>query len=326
VTKPALEEELLVAAGLLSGEAFLDRKEIYRMRTRITAAIGTLLTVATLAACGSSSKASTATVSPTTTTVAGKHPTRIVSLSPTATEILFAIGAGPQVKAVDDQSDYPPNAPRTKLSGYQPNVEAIANEGPDLVVMSDSSVKADLTKLHIRVVVEEAAATLDDTYHQIAELGTETGHTAEAQQLVTSMQQKINAITSSVTNHSAGTYYYEVDNTYYTATSKTFIGALFTRLGLTNIADAADKQGSGYPQLSAEYILAKNPDFVFLADTKCCKQSAATIAARPGWNSLKAVRQHDVVPLDDDIASRWGPRVVDLMQAIATAVNRKQAA
>jgi iron complex transport system substrate-binding protein len=230
------------------------------------------------------------------------------------------------VKAVDDQSDYPANAPHTKLSGYQPNVEAIANEQPDLVVMSDSSVKAALAKLHVKVLVEEPATTLDDTYNQINELGTVTGHAPEAQNLVASMKQRINAITSSVATRPPRTYYYEVDNTYYTATSKTFIGALFTRLGLTNIADAADKQASGYPQLSAEYILQKNPAFIFLADTKCCKQSAATVAARPGWNTLKAVQQHAVVSLDDDIASRWGPRVVELMQEIADAVNQKQAA
>jgi iron complex transport system substrate-binding protein len=119
------------------------------------------------------------------------------------------------------------------------------------------------------------------------------------------------------------TYYHELDDTYYTATSKTFIGALYTMAGLTDIADATvDKSGSGYPQLSAEFILQQNPDLIFLADTRCCHQSAATVAKRPGWNALSAVQHGAVVALDDDVASRWGPRVVDLLRTIVSAADR----
>jgi len=293
-------------------------------RARLAAAVAPALALALAAgACGSSA----AHTSSSATTAPPDRPARIVSLSPTATEMLYAIGAGPQVKAVDDQSDYPPNAPRTKLSGMEPNVEAIANEQPDLVVVADNTAVPQLKKLGINVLVEPAATTLADTYAQIDQLGRATGRAPEARALVAHMQQQIAAIRAAAgTPPKPLTYYYELDNTYYTATSKTFIGALLSLIGLRNIADAADKQGSGYPQLSSEYIVARNPDLVLLADTKCCHQNEQTVAARPGWNSLNAVRMHDVVLLDDDIASRWGPRVVDLLRQVASATQPAMAA
>ena len=118
-----------------------------------------------------------------------KPPTRIVSLSPTATESLFAIGAGSQVVAVDDQSDYPKNAPKTQLSGFTPNIEAIASYHPDLVVVQydANSVVEGLQKLNIRVLVQPAAKTLADAYAQIRQLGAITGHRAAAQKVVAGM-------------------------------------------------------------------------------------------------------------------------------------------
>jgi iron complex transport system substrate-binding protein len=262
-------------------------------------------------------------------TIASK-PSAIVSLSPTATEMLFAIGAGSQVKAVDDQSNYPPQAPKTKLSGFQPNVEAIASYQPDLVVISGDvpGLSASLTKLSIPVLVEPAAKTLDDTYAQIEQLGDATGNVKKAADLVASMKSRITAILASLPKFaSPPTYYHELDNTYFTATSKTFIGSIYGLLGLKNIADPADKKASGYPQLSAEYIIQANPQIIFLADTKCCGQSAETVAKRPGWNQITAVRDGHVIPLDDDVASRWGPRIVDFLQTVANALKQlKQAA
>jgi iron complex transport system substrate-binding protein len=116
-------------------------------------------------------------------------------------------------------------------------------------------------------------------------------------------------------------FYYELDDTYYSVTSETFIGQLFAMLGLENIADAAKGASSGYPQLSAEYIVESDPDLIFLADTECCGQSAETVARRPGWGDLSALAHGGVVELDDDVASRWGPRVVDLLREIAGAAS-----
>ena len=251
-------------------------------------------------------------------------PHRIVSLSPTATESLFAIGAGKQVVAVDDQSDYPKRVPRTSLSGYTPNVEAIAGYRPDLVVLSGDAngVVGGLRKLGIRVLLQEAATNLAGAYAQIKQLGTITGHSRNAAALVTRMKRAIGQAVKSVPKRNL-TVYHELDPTYYSATSKTFIGRIYKLFGLRNIADAADSSGSGYPQLSGEYILSSNPSLIVLADTRCCGQSAATVASRPGWSGLSAVRNHRVVGIDDSVASRWGPRIVTFIKAVGKALRRR---
>src|SRR6266542_1529163 len=241
------------------------------------------------------------TVAATNGAVSIKHrPLRIVSLSPTATEMLFAIDAGSQVVAVDDDSNYPPQAPMTKLSGFQPNVEATAKYTPDLVVISNDTgnLTKSLQALSIPVLLEPAAASLDDTYSQIQQL-----------------------VASEPTFSHPLTYYHELDQTYYTATSKTFIGQVYNLLGLKNIADQATGATSGYPQLSAEYIIKANPDVILLADTKCCGQSLKTVSKRPGWDEVTAVRWGVVVALDDDVASRWGPRVADFVRTVVQALT-----
>jgi iron complex transport system substrate-binding protein len=238
--------------------------------------------------------------------------------------MLFAIGAGEQVTAVDDQSTYPEEAPMTDLSGFEVNVEAIAGYEPDLVVYSNDSggLQKSLDKLGITALMEPAAVTVDDTYAQIEQLGDATGHRDEADEVVADMKSEIDEIVAELPEFDeAPTYYHELDTNYFTVTSETFIGEVYSLLGLENIADAADEDKTGYPQLSAEYILEADPDLVFLADTKCCGQTEATVSQRPGWKQLAAVQNAAVVELDDDIASRWGPRVVDFLSAAATAVS-----
>jgi cobalamin transport system substrate-binding protein len=253
-----------------------------------------------------------------------KRPERIISLSPTATEMLFAVGAGDQVEAVDDQSNYPDDAPRTDLSGFEPNVEAIASYEPDLVVYATETgdLGASLGSLGITTLVLPAATTLDDVYEQIEDLGLATGNEADAAEVTQELRAEVDKITASVAPASAPlTFYHELDDTFYSVTSSTFIGQLYALLGLENIADEADDTGGGYPQLSAEYIIDADPDLIFLADTKCCGQSAETVADRPGWDRIAAVENGNVVSLDDDVASRWGPRVVEYLQVIANAVT-----
>ncbi len=251
-------------------------------------------------------------------------PTRIVSMSPTATEMLFAIGAGDQVVAADSYSNYPSDAPTTKLSAYEPNAEAIANYEPDLVVYAEDpgDLQSSLDKLKIPAISEPAAATLDDVYAQIEQLGQATGHPDEASAQVDALKTKIKSVVDEVGDAGKGmTYYYELDDTYYSVTSNTFIGAVLGELGLKNIADAAKGASSGYPQLSAEYIVQADPDLILLADTKCCAQDAEKVAKRPGWQDLTAVQNGGVVELDDDVASRWGPRIADLLQQVGDAVQ-----
>lgn len=253
----------------------------------------------------------------------GDAPERIVSLSPTATEMLFAIGAGDQVVAVDDQSNYPQEAAAksTDLSGFEPNVEAIASYEPDLVVHDGTTGLGDsLDSLGIANWVGAAATTFDDIYTQIEQLGVATGHVAEAAELVAQMQADLDAAVAAVPVFEiAPSYYHELDPTFYSITSNTFIGQIYGLFGLRNIADTAEG-GSDYPQLSAEFLISQDPDLIFLADTKCCGESVDTVGARPGWESLRAVTGGHVIELDDDVASRWGPRVVELVQLIGDSV------
>ena len=251
-------------------------------------------------------------------------PDRIVSLSPTATESLFAIGAGKQVVAVDDQSDYPKRVPRTALSGVTPNVEAIASYRPDLVVVQYDSggVVEALRKLNIRVLVQPSAKNLKAAYAQIAQLGVLTGHKLGAAAVIARMKRAIARAVRS-TPRRARSVYHELSPDYYSATSRTFIGGIYRLFGLRNIADAADSSGSGYPQLSEEYILSANPSLIVLADTRCCGQTVASVAKRPGWSGIAAVRTGSVVAVDDSVASRWGPRIVQFVQAVAKALRKR---
>ena len=244
---------------------------------------------------------------------------RIISLSPTATEILFAIGAGEQVIAVDDQSNFPSDAPVTDLSGYTPNVEAIAAYDPDLVVTSyDPGDLVDgLNVLGIKPLIQSAAMTLEDTYSQIIELGELTGHSKEAEKLNKEIQSSVSSVTPS---GNGLTYYHEVDNTLYSTTSKTFLGQLYDLLGLVNIADPADEDGFGWPQLSSEFIVDTDPDLIFLADADL-GESPQTVSSRPGWSSMQAVTDGRIIVLDTDIASRWGPRVVDFLEQVESAIE-----
>jgi len=238
---------------------------------------------------------------------------------------LFAIGAGSQVIAVDDQSNFPAEASAVKsdLSGFTPNIEAIAGYKPDLVVISAdmSKLAEQLSQIGIPVWLGVSAASLDDVYAQINQLGALTGNSGAASALVTKMTADVASIVADVPKLTQPlTYYHELDPTYYSATSNTFVGHLYSMAGLRNIADTAEA-GNDYPQLSAEFIVSQNPDIVFLADTKCCQQDAATVAARDGWSQVNAVKHGNVVAMDDDIASRWGPRVVDYLRAVVNAVK-----
>lgn len=252
-----------------------------------------------------------------------QRPERIVSLSPTATETLFAIGAGPQVVAVDERSNHPPEAPKTSLSGFKPNVEAIVEHRPDLVVLASDidDVVAKLQKVNVPVLVEPSAADFDEAYDQILDLGAATGNADRARQVVDDMKRELDRLAAEAPKDKKLTYYHELDITPYSVTSDTFIGRVYGLFGLVNIADKAPDAAGGYPKLSAEFIAKADPDLIFLATTKCCGQNRDTLAKRPGWSGLSAIKNNRVINLDDDIASRWGPRVVDFARTVSDAVR-----
>lgn len=251
-----------------------------------------------------------------------KRPDAIISLSPTATEMLFAVGAGDQVIAVDEYSTYPESAPVTDLSGFTPNMEAIAAYGPDLVIVSNDieEMVATLGALDIPVMLMPAVATIDGVYEQIEAIGAATGHRTEADQLVEALESDLEIAIAGLPDPGEPlTYYHELDPTFYSVTSSTFIGGVYQLLGLVNIADPADTDGFGYPQLSVEYIVESDPDLIFVTD--CCGESVDTISARPGWENIAAVQTGSIVVVDDDIASRWGPRTTEFLLSVAQAVS-----
>ncbi len=289
----------------------------FPIRKRVITAIATSVLI--LSACGSSGSESA------DTTTAPEQSLKIVSLSPTATEMLYAIGAGDQVVAVDSLSTYPAEvAPKvTKISAYEPSAEAILAYEPDVVLISNDMNKIteqlqSVNSHKITVWTGAAATSLEDVYKQITDLGALTGHVSGAADLVKSMKTRIDTAVTSVKPSMEMSAYYELDNTFYSITSNTFVGSLLKKFQLVSIADGAEK-GNDYPQLNAEAIVKANPSVIFLADTKCCQQSTKTVSARAGWSGIDAVKKGNVVELDDDIASRWGPRVVDLIEKFADA-------
>jgi iron complex transport system substrate-binding protein len=298
-------------------------------------ALGSLLipaAIALIAACGTPAPSGTSPSESfplTLTTAKGRvtiphRPSRVVSLSPTATEDLYAVGAGGQVVAVDSYSTYPAQAPKTTLSGFTPNIEAIAGYKPDLVLAADdtNNLVEQLGKLQIPVLVEPAAAGFDGVYSEINQIAQATGHSAEATSVVTGIQKQVQAIVKSVPSPTRPlTVYHELDPTYYSARTHTFIGQMYRLLGLQNVADRAPGS-TDYPQLSAEFIISSNPELIVLADTVCCGQTQTTVRARPGWDSIKAIRTGSVVPVADDIASQWGPRIVQFLRAVADALKK----
>ncbi|HSF87355.1 MAG TPA: ABC transporter substrate-binding protein [Acidimicrobiia bacterium] len=248
---------------------------------------------------------------------------RIAALSATHVEMLFAIGAGDQVIAGDLFSNHPADAVGLQnIDSFNLSVESVVALDPDLVVLTFDPVEAipALQAVGIPTLLFGTAPTMDDVFEQIAALGAATGNSAPAETLITQMQADIAEIVDIVGAAGSGvTYYHETDPfSFYTPNSSSFIGQLYGLFGMENIADAApDEFSSGFPQLSPEYIIESNPERIFLA---AFGESLETLQERDGWNTMTAVAAGNVTTLDPDVASRWGPRVVELLGAIADAL------
>lgn len=246
------------------------------------------------------------------------EPTSIISLSPTTTEMLWAVGAGDQVVAVDDQSDYPEDIPVTELSGFEPNIEAILGYEPDLVLASGDTggLVKGLEAVDVPVLLLPSAADLDESYSQIERVGAATGHTDEAEKVVEEMRSGIEAAVDAAPDATGVTYFHELGPDLFSVSSDTFIGQVYSLFGLENIADAAG-EGDQYPQLSSEYVVSADPDLVFIGDNECCGVTPDDVAGRAGWEDMKAVRNDQLHLVDEDMTSRWGPRVADFAESIS---------
>lgn len=247
-------------------------------------------------------------------------PEKVLSLDAAHTEILYAIGAGDQVSAVDNTSNCPVqvNALSARVDAFNPSLEAITGLEPDLVITAfdlgdfvASMRGAGLTVLYLPSPVDVAG-----TYDDITLVGEATGHADDAEALVTEMEKAVNDITDSVAGEDGPTVYHEVDNTYYSAGPGSFIDDLYRLLGAENIAEST---GQAFPQLSAEAIIAADPEVIILAD-EAFGEDATTVAARPGWDVISAVENDRIYGLDPDVASRPGPRIVDALRLLAQAL------
>ncbi len=252
------------------------------------------------------------------------RPRRIVSLSATHTEILYAIGAGGQVAATDLTSNHPPEADRTpKVDAFNFDVEEVAALEPDLVILAfDFTGELEaLRTAGIPALLLGPPDSIQEALDQMVAVGTATGWSEAASALQERLADEMDAVFENVAGGGPlSTVYHEVDANLFSANSASFIGNIYDRFGLQNIADrVTDEFASGFPQLSEEFILASDPDLIFLADASF-GESFETVAARPGWSELTAVREGRVIELDGDIAGRWGPRTVDLVQLIGEAV------
>lgn len=297
------------------------KKSLLTRRVAVLAAASTVF----LAACGGGGSSDT-TDGPDNSSVCANTDKKVLSLSPTATEMVYAIGAGDQVVAVDSLSNFPAEAAAkvTKISAFEPNAEEILGYDPDIVLISNdmNSITAQLqsVKPEIEVWTGAAPTAIGDVYMQIEALGALLCRETEAATVIDTMETEINAALSGAVAPEGASYFYELDNTLYSVTSATFVGSLLASTGITNIADGVE-EGNNYPQLNAESIISANPSVIFLADVKCCGQNEAEVAKRPGWSAIDAVRNGRVVEIDDDVASRWGPRIVELVQIMASAVR-----
>ncbi|AXH96679.1 ABC transporter substrate-binding protein [Ornithinimicrobium avium] len=250
-----------------------------------------------------------------------QRPERIVSLSASATEILFAVGAGDQVVAADEWSTYPEEAPTTDLSGYEPNVEAIVSYDPDLVVVANdiNDIVASLGQVDVPVIVNAAPADVEGGYDGMAALGLATGHADDAAQAISTMREGMEEAFAAAPTDLDLRIYHEVDQTLFAASSHSFIGSVYAQMGATNIADEGDTEGSGFPQLTEEAIIEANPQLIVIQDL--VGYTPEDVAARPGWDQIDAVRNDNIVVVSSDIASRWGPRLPQLVTVVAEAMT-----
>ena len=304
------------------------------MRSRFVTFLAVLLL--TFAACGGSSPAVAPTATPShapypisITDDRGKQITftgpvsRIVSVAPSSTEIVFALGAGARVVAVDDFSDYPAEAKALpKVGGFKASPEKILSFNPDLILATTTGDLAPALESQSRRVVVFEPVNIEGVYKNIEALGVVLDRETAARDLVQKMRDRIGAVTDRAkTAGSKPRVLHEVDASdptkIYVAGPGNFIDAMIGIAGGTNVAASTQSQ---YPQLSAEEIIRSNPEVIVLSDA-AYGMTPEVVSARPGWSAIDAVRKSRVYPIDPDIVSRPGPRLADGIEAYAKLLH-----
>jgi len=247
----------------------------------------------------------------------------VVSLAPSNTEILFAIGAGSQVVGRDQLSDFPEAAKTVTDIGSTfdaLNTEQIVSLKPDLVLAAEINTPEQvkqLTDLGLTVYYLKNPLTLEEMYGNLEVVAQLTGHEEETATLIESLKKRVAAVDEKIaTISSRPNVFYELDATDpakpYTAGKGTFIDQLIDRAGGHNIASTLE----GYPQMSLEQVVAADPSFIILGDS-AYGITPESIAQRPGWENLSAVKNNQVFPFDDNLVSRPGPRLVNALEELA---------
>ncbi len=254
---------------------------------------------------------------------------RVVSLAPSNTEILFAVGAGPQVVGRDSFSDYPLEAKDVPDIGGgvgSLNMELILSKKPDLVLASPLTPPeqvANLEKANLTVYVLPNPKTFDDLYTNLETVGKLTGHDQDAATLVASLKQRVKAVTDKVANVTQRpVVYYELDATDpsapYTSGPDTFVELLIRTAGGENFG--SNLKGD-WVQISVETLLTRQPDYIVLGDNTYGGVTPEQVKARAGWDALKAVKDGNIFIFDDNTVSRPGPRLVDGLEAMAKLIH-----
>src|SRR5215217_4392233 len=285
-----------------------------------------LITLMTASACAPQA---TPTSAPVLTDGLGREITlngpaqRVISMAPSNTEILFAIGAGNQVVGRDALSDFPEAAKNVADVGSTfdaLNTELIVSLKPDLVLAAEINTPEQVKQLEdlgLTVYYLKNPLTLEEMYSNLEIVAQLTGHQEETATLIESLKARVATVDEKIAPISSRpNVFYELDGTDpakpYTAGKGTFITQLIERAGGHNIAADLD----GYPQISLEQVVAADPAFIILGDARY-GVSAVTIAQRPGWENLSAVKNGKVLPFNDDLVSRPGPRLVDALEELA---------
>jgi len=254
-------------------------------------------------------------------------PQRLISLAPSNTEILFALGLGDKVVGVTDFCDYPAEAQAIeKVGGIEPNLEKLVDLDPDLVLAiggSPAQVEkaTEMEKLGLTVLVLEPG-DIEGIVANIALVGKATGAEKEASELVAKMRKRFEDVTTKTEGADSNPkVFFELDATDpskpYTPGPGSFIDALISLAGGSNIGASAKMQ---WAQLSTEEIIAQDPDIIVLGDANY-GMTPKMVKERPGWDVIAAVRNNRIYPIDDNLISRPGPRIMDGLEALARIIH-----
>ncbi|BCY16889.1 ABC transporter substrate-binding protein [Leptolinea sp. HRD-7] len=262
-------------------------------------------------------------------TVTLKQPAaRIISLAPSNTEILFAIGAGSQVVGRDSYSDFPIEAKSVQEIGgpsFGSSKELITKLQPDLILAADINspdLMAEFEKLGMTVFYLKNPKDISGLFANIETVGQLTGHYDEAVSLVETLKNRVSYVDSTVKkSNSKPKVFYEVDGSDpakpWTTGPGSFMDTMIKQAGGINAGETLPME---WAQISQEELIIQNPDIILLGDAKF-GVTAETVKQRAGWDAIKAVKDNKIIVFDDDLVSRPGPRLVDGLEALAKTIH-----